>query len=247
MKAKRNIIEIDEVRCNGCGLCVSSCAEGAIQIVEGKAKLVSESYCDGLGACLGECPQGALRVVERDADDFDPEAVEHYLEEKKKKETDVPKMACGCPSSLIHVFDMPASEGRELSSAGGSMLSHWPVQLRLVPASAPFLKGADLLVAAGCTPVAYPNFHRDFVAGRAVLIGCPKFDDIDEYLKKLTDIFAQAGLRTVTTLEMEVPCCSALPGLVEKAMAAAAKEIPFEEVVISNRGLIVSRKPYNAA
>lgn len=247
MKTKRNIIEVDEERCNGCGLCVPSCAEGAIQILNGKAKLVSESYCDGLGACLGECPQGALRVVERDADDFDPEAVEQYLEKKIKAEAAAPTMACGCSSSLIHVFDMPVSNGSESSSAGKSMLSHWPVQLRLVPANAPFLKGADLLVAADCTPVAYPNFHRDFVAGRAVLVGCPKFDDVDEYLKKLTEIFAQAGIRSITTLEMEVPCCSALPGLVKKAMSAAAKEFPFEEVVISNRGLIVSRKQHNAA
>ncbi len=168
MKVQRRIIKIDDELCDGCAQCVPSCAEGAIQIIDGKARLVEEKYCDGLGACLGECPTGALSIVQREAEEFDEEAVEEHLSSKTQKvHHDEATLPCGCPSSQMQTFAPHASR-----------LSHWPVQIRLVPATAPFLQGADLLVAADCTPVAYPNFHQDFLQDKAVMIGCPKFDDV---------------------------------------------------------------------
>ena len=247
MKSTRKIIQIDEERCDGCGNCVTSCAEGAIQIIDGKARLVSENYCDGLGACLGECPQGALQMIERVADEFDPEAVERHLEELEKSKDSVKEaspMPGGCPSSQIRMFDMSCKQANHPVSQSGvsSELSHWPVQIRLVPANAPFLKGAQLLVAADCTPVAYPNFHQDLLHGKVVLLGCPKFDDVREYIKKFADIFAAANIQSVTVVTMEVPCCSALPQIVAKGMETAGKVVPLEEVVISTRGEIIKRK-----
>lgn len=248
MKAKRKIIQIDEELCDGCGQCVLSCAEGAIQVINGKAKLVSEIYCDGLGACLGECPQGALTITEREAPEFDPEAVEHYLKEKEEREkaskAATGSMPCGCPSTQIRMFEASCKQANEPVSQEGtaSALSHWPVQIRLVPPNAPFLKGADLVVAADCTPVAYPNFHRDFVQGKVVMLGCPKFDDAKGYVDKFTEIFKESGIRSITVLDMEVPCCSALPAIVKKALEAAQKQIPVEEVTIGVRGNILRRK-----
>lgn len=243
--ARRKIVEIDEELCDGCGQCVLSCAEGAIEIIDGKAKLVKDSYCDGLGACLGECPQGALRVIERDADEFDPEAVEQYLQEKEQREKAAEaSMPCGCPSSHIQMFDSACKEANRpvAQKSSVSALTHWPVQIRLVPAKAPFLKGAHLLVAADCTPVAYADFHRDFVEGRVVLLGCPKFDNINEYIEKFADIFKIANIQSVTVLDMEVPCCSAFPAIVKKGMEASGKTIPLEEVTLSVRGEILKRQ-----
>ena len=239
MKVMRKIIEIDEELCDGCGQCVPGCAEGAIEIINAKARLVSESYCDGLGACLGECPNGAIRIEEREADDFDGEAVEAYLKEKAEKPVDVP-LACGCPSTQVQTF-IPAASGKETvadNSRPGteSTLSHWPVQINLVPSTAPFLKGSDLLVAADCTVVAYPNFHQDFLKGKVVMIGCPKFDDIEEYIIKFTEIFKTAGIKSITVLIMEVPCCSGLPMIIKRAMDSAGKDVPMEEIVISTKG-----------
>jgi Pyruvate/2-oxoacid:ferredoxin oxidoreductase delta subunit len=250
MRIKRKIIEIDEQRCDGCGQCAIACAEGAISIIDGKARLVSDNYCDGLGACLGECPQGALRMIEREAEDFDPEAVEHHLKEPEKREkAAAPAMPCGCPSSQIRILQSPAMcasanapKGWKASSATPSALSHWPVQIRLVPPSAPFLKGADLLIAADCTPVAYPDFHRDFLKDKVVLLGCPKFDDVPQYVQKFSEIFSAAGIKSVTVLVMDVPCCSGLPSIVRKGMAAAGKQVPMEEVVIGARGNILRRE-----
>jgi Fe-S-cluster-containing hydrogenase component 2 len=245
MKVKRKIIEIDEELCTGCGQCIISCAEGALEIVDGKAKLVADKYCDGLGACLGECPEGALTVVERDAEDFDEHAVEERLEDLKKQEAAQPAMACGCPSAQIRTFtpekwtrESAASAAHETASA----LTHWPVQIRLVPPTAPFLKNADLLVAADCTPVAYPDFHRDFLEGKAVLIGCPKFDDVQEYVEKFAGIFSHASINSVTVVIMEVPCCGGLPMIVRRGMEIAGKSIPLEQIVISARGEILRRE-----
>ena len=247
MKIKRKIIHIDEELCDGCGQCVPSCAEGAIEIVDGKARMVAEKYCDGLGACLGECPKGALNIEERMADEFDEEAVEVHLASREK---DVPDeeatLACGCPSTRIQTF-VPTDAGEETNepsrqASSGSALAHWPVQIRLVPAMAPFLKGADLLVAADCTPVAYPRFHQDFLKGKVVLIGCPKFDDVQGYVEKFAEIFKKADIRSVTVLDMEVPCCSALPMIVRKGMEGAGKSIPVEEITISSRGEILKRR-----
>ena len=245
MKAVRKIIEIDEERCDGCGQCVIACAEGAIEIVDGKARLIKDTYCDGLGACLGECPQGALQIIEREAVEFDPEAVEHHLEQKGRHE-EVPKTATPfqCPSSQIRLFEVSSGAANRTAERepAASALSHWPVQISLVPASAPFLKGADLLVAADCTPAAYGNFHSDFLQGKALLLGCPKLDDVPQYVKKFAEIFSAADIKSVTVLSMEVPCCSALAGIVKKGMAEAGKTIPMEEVVIGVRGTILGRK-----
>lgn len=247
MKVLRKIIEIDEELCDGCGQCVPGCAEGSLQIVDGKAKMVSDNLCDGLGACIGECPTGALKIVEREADEFDEEAVEKYLAEQEEEKQKEPEMlACGCPSTNIQTF-APASSCKEANIPASfqgeeSALSHWPVQIRLVPATAPFLKGADLLVLADCCAIAIPTLHRDLLKGRVVMIGCPKFDDVEEYISKFADIFKTAGIRSVTAVVMEVPCCSGLPMIVKKGMEAAGKIIPIEEVVISTRGKILKQQ-----
>jgi ferredoxin len=239
MKVMRKIIEIDDELCDGCGLCVPSCAEGAIQMLDGKARLVAEKYCDGLGACMGDCPNGALRIVEREAEDFDEEAVEQYLSAKPAEPEPIP-MACGCPSTQIQTLAPTASSG-DPQARTVSTLGHWPVQINLVPANAPFLKGADLLVAADCVPVAYPNFHQDFLKGKVIMMGCPKFDDVEVYIQKFTDIFKTADIQRVTALVMEVPCCSALPVILKRAMDAAGEKIPLEQVTISTRGEILKR------
>jgi len=244
MKVTRKIIEIDPERCDGCGLCVPSCAEGAIQVIDGKARLVAEKYCDGLGACLGECPNDALHIIERDADDFDEQAVEEYLKDKPsgEKTLEMPSFP-GCPSSQLQSFIQP---GSATGAAAGqapmkqtSALTHWPVQINLVPPTAPFLKGADLVVVADCTPLAYPDFHQDFLKGKVVMMGCPKFDNVQEYIQKFTAIFKTAELKSITTVVMEVPCCSGLPWLVRKALEASGKKIPLKEKVISVRGEIL--------
>jgi len=246
MKIMRKIIQIDDELCDGCGECVPSCAEGAIEIVDGKARIVAEKYCDGLGACLGECPNGALTIVEREADDFDEEAVEEYLKEKDQSLQQTEQtLPCGCPSTQLQTFapSTPCQAASEpaFQSSAVSALSHWPVQITLIPPAAPFLKGADLLIAADCTPVAYPNFHQDFLKGKVVMVGCPKFDDVQGYIQKLTDIFKTNDIKSITSLVMEVPCCSGLPMIIKNAMEAAGKDIPTEEVVISARGEILTK------
>ena len=242
MKTLRKIIEIDEELCNGCGECVPGCAEGALQIVAGKARVVSDIYCDGLGACIGECPTGALQIIEREAELFDEEAAKRHMAAKEPS-----FLPCGCLSTNIQIFETvspceaanrPVAIGK---GAGESALTHWPVQIRLIPAHAPFLKGADLLVLADCSAIAFPTLHRDLMQGKAVMIGCPKFDDVNEYTNKFADIFRTAGIKSVTTVVMEVPCCSGLPMIVKKGMEAANKEVPMEEVVLSTRGKILKR------
>jgi ferredoxin len=242
MKVIRKIIHIDEDLCDGCGTCVPSCAEGAIQIVDGKARMVSEKFCDGLGACLGECPKGALSIEERVADEFDEGAVEEHLAGKEQEAGQQLVMACGCPSSQIQTFARKRSGEKDPREKRDSELFHWPVQIRLVQPAAPFLKGAHLLVAADCTPVAYPDFHKDFLKGKAVMIGCPKFDDIQEYVEKFAEIFKVADIRSVTIVDMEVPCCSALPRIVKRGMEMAKKSIPLEEIVISSKGEVLKRE-----
>ncbi|SEM54503.1 4Fe-4S binding domain-containing protein [Syntrophus gentianae] len=221
MKTKRKIIEIDEELCNGCGQCVSACAESALALVDGKARVVSDNLCDGLGACIGECPTGALKIVEREADEFDHSAVE---------------MARRCPSSQV-VVSFPSVVTSAESRP--STLSHWPVKIRLVPEGAPFLKGADLLVVADCVPVAFPDLHGKLLPGRTVMVGCPKFDETDAYVEKFAGIFRNAGLKRVTVAIMEVPCCSGLPRIVRRAMDLAGKNIPLDIVVISRQGKII--------
>jgi ferredoxin len=246
MTMRRKIIEIDEDLCDGCGQCIPSCAEGAIQLVDGKAKLIEDRYCDGLGACLGECPTGALSMTEREAEPFDELAVEEHLRTQQSLQNEAASTAfVGCPSARPQIFpesglgqkaDAPMA-GRE----GTAGLSHWPIQIRLVPPTASFLKGAHLLVAADCSPVAYPRFHEAFLKGRVVLLGCPKFDEVEEYIQKFGEIFAAADIKDVVVLVMEVPCCEGLPMIVQRGMKLANKQIPAEKVVISPRGDIVRK------
>jgi Fe-S-cluster-containing hydrogenase component 2 len=246
MKVIRKIIEIDEELCDGCGNCVPSCAEGALVIENGKARVVKDQFCDGLGACLGDCPTGALRMIEREADEFDEAAVEEYLADKEKGRRENEFIHTGCPSARIETFDNTQDKkkpGRsDLAAESGSQLSNWPVQIMLVPPTAPFLKGADLLVVADCVPIAYRNFHQDFLEGKAVMMGCPKLDNAQAYIDKFAQICRIAGLKSITSLIMEVPCCSALPMIVRKGLEKAAKQIPMEEVVIGTRGQILERR-----
>lgn len=238
---RRKIIQIDEEKCNGCGLCVPACAEGAIGIIDGKARLVADKYCDGLGACLGECPQDALTIIEADVEAFDMEAAEAHVKSlKQAPPPEAPAMPCGCPSTLIQLF--PAATAGEKAgppapqNRPASALSHWPVQIRLAPPTAPFLRNADLLVTADCAPVAYPGFHQDFLAGKVVLMGCPKFDDVAAYVEKFTEIFRRNAISSVTVLIMEVPCCRGLPAIIRKALLQSGQEIPLDVVVVSLRG-----------
>ncbi len=247
MKITRKIIQIDEEKCDGCGNCVIGCAEGALAIVDGKAKVISDNLCDGLGACIGECPQDALEIIEREAEAFDETAVEtHLAAQKEPQRSAQPDTACGCPSTQIQTFSggCPSAriKARPASADEASALTHWPVQIRLIPPHAPFLKGADLLVVADCVPVAFPGLHQDLLKGKVVMIGCPKFDDADEYIEKFTAIFKTAGIKSVTTAVMEVPCCAGLPWMVEKGLAAARTQIPYSQVVVSTRGEIIEQR-----
>ncbi len=242
MKIVRKIIEIDEELCDGCGQCVTGCAEGALAIIDDKARVISDNLCDGLGACIGECPTGALQIIEREADEFDEGAVEEHLERQDRKEkVSAPVSGGGCPSAGVKMF-VPQPGGAALPSGvlpkGGevSSLTHWPIKIRLVPPHAPFLKGADLLVLADCGAIAFPTLHRDLLKGRVVMAGCPKFDDLALYEERFTQIFQQAGIRTITVVRIEVPCCAGLPALVMKSLKNAGADIPVEEIVISPRG-----------
>jgi len=236
--ATRKIVRIDEEKCTGCGLCIPNCAEGALQIIDGKAKLVSEKFCDGLGACLGHCPEDAITVIEREAEDFDEKAVEAFLHKKPEaKPQSQPAPLTGCPSSRAMQFKVPEARTETVSATlSVSQLTQWPVQLKLVPINAPYFQDADLLIAADCVPFAYPDFHQDFLKGRAVVVGCPKLDDIQFYKEKLTEIFKTNSIKSVTVPYMEVPCCFGLVKATEDALAASGKRIPLKKVKIGIRG-----------
>ena len=212
---KRKIVNINEALCNGCGNCIPKCAEGALQIVNGKARIIKETYCDGLGACLGQCPQGAITVTEREAPAFSEEEVHEYLYSK----------GAAAPKAATQSGAVPQKP-------------QWPVKLNLVPVKAPFFENADLLLAADCAPVALKNFH-DFMAGKRVIIGCPKFDDARAYAQKLTEIFQQNNIASVTVAHMEVPCCTGLKWAVNKALEGSAKKIPVKEFEVKVGGEIV--------
>lgn len=246
MKINRKIIEIDEALCTGCGQCIVDCAEAALEIINGKAKLIADKYCDGLGACMAGCPTGALQIIERTADDFDEEAVEELLASKKAAEAASAPQPCGCPSAKLQSFQpqTPCQQANKpLSMAGSSALSHWPVQIRLVPPSAPFLQNADLLIAADCAPIAFAGFHQEFLHDRVVMMGCPKFDDGTAYVQKFTDVFNSAAIKSLTIAIMEVPCCQNMKNIVGAALKQSGKEIAAEVVTISTRGEIINRSP----
>jgi Pyruvate/2-oxoacid:ferredoxin oxidoreductase delta subunit len=236
---KRKIVKIDEEKCTGCGQCASACAEGAIRIVNGKARLISESYCDGLGACLGECPEGAIAIEEREAADFDEKAVEAA---RSSPATHDPAPHA-CPGTAMRQLNPRRADGTENASpAAESELRHWPVQLKLVAPTALFLKDADLLLAADCVPFALADFHPKFLRGRSVIIGCPKLDDPAFYVEKLTEIFKRSGIRSVTVLHMEVPCCFGLKRIAEAALEASDKKYPIRDVTVSIEGKVLEAR-----
>lgn len=230
----RKIIKIDENKCNGCGLCAAACHEGAIGMVNGKAKLLREDYCDGLGDCLPACPTGAITFEEREAPAYDPAAV---LAAKAAQQTASAPLPCGCPGSASRVI----RREERLAASGEipSELRQFPVQLKLVPVRAPYFDGADLLIAADCTAFAYGAFHRDFIRGRVVLVGCPKLDEGD-YTEKLSAILAANEIRSVTVVRMEVPCCGGIQRAAEAAVAASGRKIPLKVSVIGIDGQLRS-------
>jgi len=243
---ERKVVKIDEELCDGCGLCVPSCAEGAIQIIDGKAKLIDDSFCDGLGACLGECPQGAIEVEEREAVEFDEEAVKVHMAQQAREESakvvepgqekkEAPAFVC--PSArLLNLGESKQNADTASHETGPSKLSHWPVKLRLVPPQAPFLKDADLMLIADCVPFAYPDTHQKFLAGRKVVIGCPKFDDQAGDTEKLTNIIREGQIKSLTVVHMEVPCCFGYLQTCKEAVKTAGKNIPFNQVIIGVHG-----------
>jgi NAD-dependent dihydropyrimidine dehydrogenase PreA subunit len=232
VKALRKIISIDEARCNGCGECISSCAEGALALIKGKARLVKEQYCDGLAACLKECPQGALSIIERKAASFDEAAAQKHLEESEGKTA-----SPACPGLAVRQFDKAGTKSTgKRAGRLDSCLTHWPVQLALVPTGAKFLEGSDVVLVADCVPFAYPNLHPDFLQDRSVLVACPKLDDADAHFVRLAEIFKKSGIKSLTIVHMEVPCCSGLVDIAQKALQARKKDIPIKEVTIGIKG-----------
>jgi len=258
---KRMMVKIDEEKCNGCGECVPSCAEGAIQIVDGKARLLADKLCDGLGACLGDCPLGAITVEEREADEYDEAAVDQHLKEIGREplahgHNPAPVAhAGGCPSAQVKSFAPPsggcpsartmsfakpavsaAAEAEAASGSRPSRLAQWPVQLHLVPPTAPFFQNADVLLAADCAPFAYADFQEDLLKGKALAIACPKLDDTTPYIDKLTAMITQSNIKSLTVVHMEVPCCNGLVMMAKQALANSGRDIPFETVCIGIRG-----------
>ncbi|HDL02887.1 MAG TPA: 4Fe-4S ferredoxin [candidate division Zixibacteria bacterium] len=234
--AVRKIIRIDPEKCDGCGLCVHACAEGAIDLINGKARLISDTYCDGLGACIGDCPQNAITIIEREAAEFNEEAALSNAGSKKavhreRKPIKVAPSVHSCPGSMsqtLQTFNPAKVAGQAKASQGGrpSRLANWPVQLMLAPIKAPYFDNANLVIAADCVPFACPDFHEKFLAGRTLLIGCPKLDDVQHYLDKLTRIFMQNRIKSIEIAYMEVPCCRGMVRLVETALDEAGVEIP---------------------
>jgi len=302
----RKIIKIDEDKCNGCGVCIPNCPEGALQVIDGKARLVSDLFCDGLGACIGECPEDAIHVIEREAEAYNETRVlknivkqgknvikahlkhlkehnetellaeaEKYLEDNNidnplEKEDASDKLPCGCPGSKVMdlreenkdkdsicsepLFDNSSSAGsgskmaqieellKQLKDEKESRLQQWPVQITLVPPDAPYLSGADILIAADCVPFAYPGFHEDLLEGKILLVGCPKLDDAGFYLDKITEILKSNDIKSITVAHMEVPCCLGMLNIVNQAVKDSGKDIPVQSIEIGIKGKILSRK-----
>lgn len=233
---KRKIVKIHEEKCNGCGLCVNACHEGALELINGKAVLISDVYCDGLGDCLPQCPVDAIEIIEREADDFDKELVEKKMQEMKHQKK---PLACGCPGHQAKEIRRGSNvkikeENIELTS----QLRQWPVQIKLVSPMAPYFEGADILVVADCTAYAYANIHEDFMKGKITLIGCPKLDDID-YSEKLTAILKNNDVKSITVLRMEVPCCAGIVNAVKSAIMDSGKLIPWGYKIISTDGTLL--------
>ncbi len=280
---KREIIKIDEELCNGCGECIPNCPEGALQIIDDKARIISDLFCDGLGACIGHCPVDAISIEEREAekyserkvmnnvvkqgpnvikahlkhlkdhgqDDYLQEAIDYLKENdlevplEEEPQPEAPPLPCGCPGSAVQDFrddKTCAAPSSEPVSRASSELKQWPVQIMLVPPSAPYLKDAEILIAADCVPFAYANFHEDFLKDKVLLIGCPKLDNVEYYTSKFTDIFKENELRSITYVHMEVPCCLGMVDAIKSAFEASGKNIPFKEVTISIKGEKIDEK-----
>ncbi len=231
----RKIIKIDEEKCNGCGACAAACHEGAIGMVEGKAKLLREDYCDGLGDCLPACPTNAISFEEREAPAYNEEAVLAAKAEKAPA-----KLPCGCPGTNSKSIKREHTTNLQAEEAVSSRLSQWPVQIKLVPVSAPYFDGANLLIAADCTAYAYGNFHNEFIRNRITLVGCPKLDEGD-YAEKLTEIIKNNDIKSVTVVRMEVPCCGGIENAAKRALQASGKFIPWQVVTISTDGRIIDK------
>ncbi len=268
---KRKIIKIDEEKCNGCGLCMPNCPEGALRVIDGKARLISDLFCDGLGACIGHCPEGAIAIEEREAERYNEKRVmaniakqganvikahlEHLknhnqpvllrdaVDYLKENGIDVPLMenthvhaGSGCPGAKIIDFKKRGSEKEKINFNAESELSHWPIQLMLVPPFAPYLKDADLLIAADCVPFAYPAFHQDLLKEKVLLVGCPKFDNLALYKEKIGRILEINEIKSITYVHMEVPCCFGLTNIIEQAISESGKKVPYKEAVIGIKG-----------
>ncbi|MFC1709026.1 ATP-binding protein [Candidatus Omnitrophota bacterium] len=273
---KRKIIKIDEKKCNGCGACIPNCPEGALQIIDDKARLISDLFCDGLGACIGHCPEGAITIEEREAQKYDEKRVmqnivkqgkntiiahlkhlkEHnemeYLKQAievlREKNIEIPHEAvsggkgplpCGCPGSMVKDFSSEKKSDQQIpksSVSAESQLRQWPVQIMLVPPQAPYLNNADILIAADCVPFAYANFHNDLLKNKVLLVGCPKLDDVEFYKERLTAVFKNNNIKTITYAHMEVPCCFGLVGVIKNAIVDSGKDTPFETITISIKG-----------
>jgi len=234
----RNIVKIDEQKCNGCGLCINACAEGAIELIDGKARLISETYCDGLGACLGHCPEGAITIEQREAEDFDEAATQTHLARQRQGH----EPPAGCPGiAAQQLTQEPESAGSAPTTAqsSGSQLSHWPVQLSLVPPSAKCFENADVLLVADCVAFAMADFHDRFLQGHSLVVGCPKLDNVEFYIDKLTAILKANTLKSLTVVHMEVPCCSGLTHIARQAITRAQVELPFDDVTIGLKGNVL--------
>ena len=234
---KRDIIIIDEDKCNGCGLCVEGCHEGALKMVDGKAKLISESYCDGLGDCLPDCPTNAITIEQREVAAYDEEAVKVNMEKKQQTQAVAPR---GCPGSQARTIEhkeVPKNSNIETIQVQ-SELRQWPCQIKLVPPNAPYFDNAHLLIAADCTAYAYANFHNDFMKNKITIIGCPKLDNGD-YSEKLTDIITNNNIKSVTVLRMQVPCCGGIENATKQALINSGKMIPWSITTIGTDGNIV--------
>ncbi|MFH1700880.1 MAG: 4Fe-4S dicluster domain-containing protein [Candidatus Zixiibacteriota bacterium] len=271
----REIVKIDEELCDGCGECIMSCAEGALQIIDGKAKLVSDNLCDGFGVCLGTCPQDAITIIKRDADEFDEEAVKVHLGnqetsgESVKQSEEIPQtQMAACPGSAVQSFAQPVQQVKIPAMSGcpgsamrsfapavnqqdqhsgsfpiqQSKLTQWPVQLMLVPPTAPFLKGRELLLAADCCPFAFADFHNSYLKDKSLLIACPKLDNLQFYREKMEEIFRHSGCTAVSVMIMEVPCCGGLSMITREALKASGRDIPLKEIVVGIRGEVLSDK-----
>ncbi len=238
----RKIVEINEEKCNGCGLCAKACHEGAIKMINGKAKLISDEYCDGLGDCLPACPADAINIVEREALEYNEELVKAKMEQAKKVQNPLP---CGCPGTAERKIERKPmtskkAEKAEVEAAEAvSELRQWPVQLKLVNTKAGFWDNADVLVAADCTAYAYAGFHKDFIKDRITVIGCPKLDDAKFYEEKLSEILKNNNIKSITVVRMEVPCCGGMVSAVKNAMLSAQVIVPYSEITISTDGRVI--------